>query len=269
MSFPPKICGGEGDDLVEVEAVVEEAIAITITVALRQLLRLRCTTINHHHIVMGAVAALMIIRTVLLPRTLLGHLNNINTGKEGTADPAHTHHSPRTVEILTRMAVGETLHGRCLVRTAGADINLDSRAEVDTVEVVGDTIMAAIVGVVMVMEAAVEDLTILRNIRAGTIQAGTMVDIAQAAEAHREDAVEAEATELWSSILVATFSLTFFICFCLYMPWFCTLRDQSEVRFRPTCAFIQIPGYFSLQYAEYKFQLHGFLVFVIKKKVEV
>ena len=53
------------------------------------------------------------------------------------------------------------------------------------------------------------------------------------------------------------------------MPWFCTLRDQSEVRFRPTCAFIQIPGYFSLQYAEYKFQLHGFLVFVIKKKVEV
>ena len=230
MSFPPKICGGEGDDLVEVEAVVEEAIAITITVALRQLLRLRCTTINHHHIVMGAVAALMIIRTVLLPRTLLGHLNNINTGKEGTVDPAHTHHSPRTVEILTRMAVGETLHGRCLVRTAGADINLDSRAEVDTVEVVGDTIMAAIVGVVMVMEAAVEDLTILRNIRAGTIQAGTMVDIAQAAEAHREDAVEAEATELWSSILVATLSLTFLFAFVYICPGFvrCVIRVRSD-----------------------------------------
>ena len=196
MSFPPKICAGDtGDGLVEVEAVVEVAMAIMITVALRQPLRLRCTTINRHHIVTGAVAALMITRTVL-PRTLLGHRNNINTGKEGMADPAHTHHSPRTVETLTRMAVGETHHGRCLVRTVGADINLGPRVEVDTVEVVGDTIMVAVAGVVMVMEAVEEGLTTLRHIRAGTILAPTMVDIAQAAEVHREDAVEAEAIEL-------------------------------------------------------------------------
>jgi len=195
VSFPPKICAGDtGDGLVEVEAAAEVGMAITITVALRQPLRLRCTTINRHHIVTGAVAALMITRTVL-PRTLLGHRNNINTGK-GMADTAHTHHRPRTVETLTRMAVGVTHHGQCLVRTVGADINLGPRVEVDTVEVVGDTIiMAAAAEVVMVMEAA-EDITTLRHIRAGTILASTMVVITQAAEAHREDAVEAEATEL-------------------------------------------------------------------------
>ena len=200
MFFPPKICAGDtGDVLVEVEAVVEVAMAITITVALRQPLRLRCTTINRHLIVTGAVAALTITRTDLLPRTLLGHLNNINIGK-GMADPAHTHHSPRTVETLTRMAVGETHHGRCLVRTVGADINLGPRVEVDTVEVVGDTIMVAVAGVVMVTEAAEEGLTTLRHIRARTLPASTMVDIAQAVEALREDAVEAEATELCSPI---------------------------------------------------------------------
>lgn len=176
--------------------MVEVAMAITITVALRRPSRPRCTTVNRRHIVMGVVATLVITRTVLLPRTLLGHRNKIiNTGK-GTADPARTHHRPRTVETLTRMAVGETHHGRCLVRTIGADINLGRRAEADTVEVVEDTIVAAVVGVVMVMGTAEEGLTTPRHIRAGTTLASTIVDIAQVVEAHREDAVEVEDTEL-------------------------------------------------------------------------
>ena len=176
--------------------VVEVAMPITITVALHRPSRPRCTTVSRRHIVMGVVATLVITRTVLLPRTLLGRRNNIiNTGKEGTADPARTHLRPRTVETLTRMAVGETHHGRCLVSTIGADINLGRRAEADTVEVVEDTIVA-VVGVVMVMGTAEEGLTTPRYIRAGTTLAPTIVDIAQVVEAHREDVVEVEDTEV-------------------------------------------------------------------------
>jgi len=94
------------------------------------------------------------------------------------------------------MAVGETHHGRRLVRTVGADISLGPRAEADTVEVVvEDIVVVPAAGVVMVMEAVEEGLATLRYIRAATILVSTMADIAQAVEAHREDAVEAGVTE--------------------------------------------------------------------------
>lgn len=196
MSFPPTICAWAGDGLIEVEAVVEVAIitiTITVTVAMRQPMRVRCTTFNRHHIVMGGVATPAITRTVLL-RTLLGHHHHINTGK-GT-HPGHTRRRLRTAGTLTRMAAGESHHGRCLVRTIGADTTLDPQAEVDTVEAIEEDIMAvAAVAAVMVMEIA-EGLAMRHHIRAATILAPTMGDITQGLRAHREDAVEVEATEL-------------------------------------------------------------------------
>lgn len=189
-----------GDGLIEVEVEVEVAIitiTITVTVAMRQPMRVRCTTFNHHHIVMGGVATPMITLTVLL-HTLLGHRHHINTGR-GT-HPG-TRRSPRTVGTLTRIAAGESQHGRCLVRTVGADTALDPRAEADTVEAIEEDMMveaAAVVTVVevIIMEITEEVLTMLHRIRATTILASTMEDITQGAEAHREDAVEVEATEL-------------------------------------------------------------------------
>jgi hypothetical protein len=146
---------------------------------------------------MGGVATPMITRTVLL-HTLLGHRHHINTGK-GT-HPGRTRRRPRIAGTLTRMAVGESRHGQCLVRTAGADTNLDPRTEADMVEAIEEDTMAvvAVVAVVevIVMEIAEEGLTMLHHIRAATILATTMEDITQGAEAHREDAVEVEATEL-------------------------------------------------------------------------
>lgn len=190
------MCGWAGDGLIEVEAVVEVAIitiTITVTVAMRQPMRVRCTTFNRHHIVMGGVATPMITRTVLL-RTLLGHHHHIKPGK-GT-HPGHTRPRPRTAETLTRMAAGESHHGRCLVRTVGADTTLDPRAEADTVEAIEEDIMAVVAVVeVMVMEIAEEGLAILHHIQAATTLAPTMEDITQGAEARREDADEVEATE--------------------------------------------------------------------------
>lgn len=62
------------------------------------------------------------------------------------------------------------------------------------VEVIEEDIMAVVAAVVvMVMEIA-EGLTML-HIRAATILACTKEDIAQGAEAHREDVVEVEGTE--------------------------------------------------------------------------
>ena len=95
------------------------------------------------------------------------------------------------------MAAGESHHVRCLVRTVGADTTLDPQAEADTVEAKGGDIMAvAAVVEVMVTETAEEVSIILHHIRAATILATTMEDITRGAEAHREDAVEDEATEL-------------------------------------------------------------------------
>lgn len=221
----------------EVEAVVEVAMAITITVAMRQPMRLRCTTVNRHRIVMVVVAPLVIIRTVLL-HTLLGRRHHINTGK-GT-DPGHTPRSPRTAGTLTRMAVGETHHG--LVRTVGADITLGPRAEADTVEVAGEDIVVAVVGVVMVMEAAGEGLTTLRHIRAAaTILVSTIADIRQAVEAHREGVVEVEVTELWLKIRLGHghfYSYSFLpllTCLCLCGPGFirCAIRLETGIGFCP------------------------------------
>jgi hypothetical protein len=216
---------------VEVEAVVEVAMAITITVAMRQPLRPRCTTVNRHHIVMGVVATLVITRTVLL-HTLLGHHHHINTGK--VTDPGHTPRRPRTAGMLTRMAVGETHHG--LVRTVGADITLGPRAEADTVEVAGEGIVvAAVVGAVMVMEAAGVGLATLRHIRVATILASTIADIPQAVEAHREDAVEVEVTRVVLTIRLEHghfYSYSFLPLFDLSIwSWFRPLRDQTGIRF--------------------------------------
>jgi hypothetical protein len=98
------------------------------------------------------------------------------------------------------MAAGESQLGRCLVRTVGADTALDPRAEADTVEVIEVDMMAVVVVVtvveVMVMEIVEEGLAMLHHIRAAIILAPTMGDITQGAEAHREAAVEVEATEL-------------------------------------------------------------------------
>jgi len=94
------------------------------------------------------------------------------------------------------MAAGESPHDQCLVRTAGAGTTLDPRAEAGMVEAIEEDIMAVVaVAVVMVMEI-VEGLAMLHHIRAATILAPTMEDITQGAEAHREDAVEDEATEV-------------------------------------------------------------------------
>lgn len=97
------------------------------------------------------------------------------------------------------MAAGESQHGRCLVHTVGADTALDPRAEGDTVEAIEEDMMAAVAVVkvveVMVMEIVEEGLATLHHIRAATILESTKEDIAQGAEAHREDAVEVEATE--------------------------------------------------------------------------
>jgi hypothetical protein len=155
---------------------------------------------------MGGVATPMIPRTALL-HTLLGHHHHINTGK-GT-HPDHTRRRPRTAGTagtLTRIAAGESHNGRCLVRTVGADTTLDPRAEADTVEAIEEDIMVVVVVVeVMVMEIAEEGLAMLQ-IRAATILAPTMEDITQGAEAHREDAVEVEATELsYSSLALFVF----------------------------------------------------------------
>ena len=201
MSFPPTICAWAEDGLIEVEAEVEVAIitiTITVTVAMRQPMRVRCTMFNRHHTVMGGVATPMITLTVLL-HTLLGRRHHhINTGKG--MHPGHTRRSPRTAGTLTRMAAGEFQHGRCLVRTVGADTVLDPRAEADTVEAIEEDMIAAAAVVtvveVIVMEIAEEGLTMLHHIRATTIPASTMEDITQGAEAHREDGVEVEATEL-------------------------------------------------------------------------
>lgn len=154
---------------------------------------------------MGGVATLMITRTVLL-HTLLGHHHHINTGK-GTL-LGHTRRRPRTAGTLTRMAAGESHHGRCLVRTVGADITLGPRTEVDTVEAIEEDIVVAVavaVVEVMAMEIAEEGLAMLHHIQAATILASTMEDITQG-EAHHEDAAEVEATELWSPIMT-TFTL--------------------------------------------------------------
>jgi hypothetical protein len=103
------------------------------------------------------------------------------------------------------MAAEESHHGRCLVRIVGADTTLDHRAEAGTVEVIEEDIMAAAAEVVvvvvevvevMVMEIAEEGLAMLHHTRAATIRVPTMEDITQGAEAHREDAVEDEGTEL-------------------------------------------------------------------------
>ena len=95
------------------------------------------------------------------------------------------------------MAAGESHHGRCLVRTVGADTTPDPRAEADTVEATGVDITAVVAVVeVTVMEIAKEGLAMPPHIRAATILAPTMEDITLGAEAHREDAVEDEATEL-------------------------------------------------------------------------
>lgn len=162
-------------------------ITIMVTVAMRQPMRVRCTTFNSHHIAMGGVATLMTTPTVLL----LGHHHHINTGK-GT-HPGHTRRSPRTVGTLTRMAAGESHHGRCLVRPVGADTTLDPRAEADTVEAIEGDIMAVVEA--MAMEIAEEGLAML-HIPAATILASTKEDITQGEEVHREDADEVEATEL-------------------------------------------------------------------------
>lgn len=205
MSFPPTIYAWAGDGLIEVEAVVEAVIitiTITVTVAMRQPMRVRCTTFNRHHIVMGGVATPMIIHTVLL-HILLGRHHHTNTGK-GT-HPGHTRRRPRTAGTLTRTAAGESHHGRCLVRTVGEDITQGPRAGVDTVEAIEEDIVAvvAVVAVVevMAMEIAEEGLATLHHIQAATIPISTMEDITQGAGAHREDAVEVEATELWSPIM--------------------------------------------------------------------
>lgn len=95
------------------------------------------------------------------------------------------------------MAVGESQHGRCLVRTTGVDTTLDPRAEADTVEAKEEDIMAvAVVVEVMVMEITEGGLTMLHRIRGATILAPTMEGITRGVEAHREDADEVEATEL-------------------------------------------------------------------------
>lgn len=75
----------------------------------------------------------------------------------------------------------------------------------DTVEAIEEDIVAvvavvAVVGV-MAMEIAEEGLATLHHIQAATIPISTMVDITQGAGAHREDAVEVEATELWLPIM--------------------------------------------------------------------
>lgn len=231
--------------------------ATTIMVAMRQPLRLRCTTVNRHHIVMGAVA-LVITHTVLL-RTLLGHHNNINTGK-GT-DPGPTHRRPRIAGTLTRMAVGETHHGRCLVRTVGAGITLGPRAEGDMVEVVGgDIIVVAVMGVV-VMEAAEEGLAAPLYIRAATILVSTMADIAQAVEAHREDAVAVEATKVlvWARPLL----LLLFIVFCLYA--YRNLNPRSDSLHYMQLDFRSQPGY-AISRILYKLHCISIPVFIFKKK---
>lgn len=221
------ICAWVGDGLTEVGAVVEVVIitiTITVTVAMRQLMRVRCTTFNRHHIVMGGVATPMITRTVLL-HTLLGRRHHINTGK-GT-HPGHTRRRPLIAGTLTRMAVGESHHGRCLVRTVGADTTLDPRAEADTVEAIEEDIIA-VVAVVIVMEIAEVALAMLHHIRAATILAPTTEDIAQGAEAHREDAVEDEATELWSPIMATLFFFT-------HVPgFFRALRLRRVIRYLRT-----------------------------------
>ncbi len=175
---------------------------------------------------MGGVATLMITRTVLLHT--LGHPHLINTGKD--TDLGHIHHRPRTVAgTLTRMAVGESHPGRCLVLTIGADITLDPRAEVDTVEARGGDIIAVVEVVeAMVMETAEEGLLMLQHIRAATIPTSTMEDIVQGAEAHHEDAVEVEeATELWL-LIVAPFTLALFVFTYMFLVpfrvWFRALR---------------------------------------------
>jgi len=123
------------------------------------------------------------------------------------------------------MAVGESHHGRCLVRTVGADTTLDPRAEADTVEAIEEDIIAVVaVAVVMVMEIVEVALAMLHHIRAATILAPMTEDIAQGAEAHREDAVEDEATELWSPIMATLFFFTYmFLAFSVRCV---ALRDQ-------------------------------------------
>jgi len=185
---------------VEVEAGVEVAITTTTILSMRQPLRVQCNMgiIHRHHIAMGAVVALMITHTAL-PRTLLGHPRNINTGR-GTdrAAPERTHRRPpRTAEApLTRMAVEETHRDRRLAIIIGADITLGLRAEVDTVEAAAaDTIAGPVAGVDMIMETAAEDSEIVCPIRATTIPTPTMAAIALAAVARCEDVVGVEVTE--------------------------------------------------------------------------
>jgi len=144
---------------VEAAAEVEVAIIITITVVMRQPSRARCTTVHQRrHLATGAVDFLMITRTDL-PRTPLGHLNNISTERDThRAALGRTHRSPRTAETLTQTVVGDTHRARCLARMAGADITLDRRAEVATVGVAAEEdIMAVAVAVaVAVVEVEVD-----------------------------------------------------------------------------------------------------------------
>ncbi len=148
---------------VEAEAEVEVAIIITITVAMRQPSRARCTTVHQRrHLATGADDFLMITRTDL-PRTPLGHLHNISTGRDThRAALGRTHRSPRTAETLTQTVVGDSRRARCLARMAGADITLDRRAEAATVGVAAEeditavAVAVAVVEVDMILETAEE-----------------------------------------------------------------------------------------------------------------
>lgn len=77
--------------------------------------------------------------------------------------------------------------------------------------------VAAVVEV-MVTETAEEVLTMLHHIRAATILATTMEDITRGAEAHREDAVEVEATELFSSYRSQLLLLLLFFSIICFLP---------------------------------------------------
>jgi len=238
-----------GEDLVEVETVVEVAIVITIMVAMHQPSRRRCTTLSHRHrIATGAVDFPTITRTDLR-HTPLGRLHHTNTGRDtDRVVPVHTHRSPRTAEtLLTQMVVGGTHRGRC--RMAGADITLDRRAEAATVEVVVGDIMAVVVvvaaaaavaaAVVMVMETAEEGSATPHHIRTRTATMSTMAATAQAGVARLEGAVEVGVTKFLAIVRtrlppllrLPSFSLALFLVYILTSSGF-VIISQSDLRQR-------------------------------------
>jgi hypothetical protein len=193
---------------VGVETEAEVAIITTITVAMYQPSRRRCTV--NRRMATGAVDFLT-ITCMDLRRTPLGRLRHTNTGRDtDRAVLVHTHRSPRTVETLTQMVVGESHRGRCLARIVEADITLDRRAEAVTVGVeaeaeVEDIMAAVVVGVgvvvvvgIMVMETAEEGSAMPHHIRTATMS--TMAATAQAAVARLEGAVEVEVTNFLAVI---------------------------------------------------------------------